>query len=389
MSKQVLITGGAGFIGSHLADELLNAGYAVRVLDNLSPQVHPGGEAPGYLSRGVELVVGDVRDRTTVGRALSGVDGVFHLAAALGVGQSMCQPERFASANGVGTAVLLEALLQRPVERLVVASSMSVYGEGLCRRPGGAVCTAACRHTEHLSAGDWEPRAADGERLTPIPTPETKAPEPSSVYALSKYGQERMCLMVGRAYDIPTVALRFFNVYGSRQSLSNPYTGVMAIFASRLLNGSAPVIYEDGGQLRDFVSVHDVARACRLAYESDVATYEVINVGSGHPHTILAVASRMARALDRARLEPEITGTYRAGDTRHCFADVTLARKLLGYTPEVRLEDGIEELASWLEGQGAVTPVANAGAELAARRARVQGSVAGASPRPTGQSRLP
>ena len=367
MSRHVLITGGAGFIGSHLADELLARGYAVRALDRLSPQVH-GEQAgrPAYLSPEVELVVGDVCDPTAVRAALRGVDAVFHLAAAVGVGQSMYAVEHYTRTNNVGTAVLLEALAERPVERLVVASSMSIYGEGLYRGPDGVVRHGVERPLEQLRRGDWEVRGEDGELLAPLPTPESKTPTLASVYALSKYDQERLCLMIGRAYGIPAVALRFFNVYGPRQALSNPYTGVLAIFAARLLNGNAPSIFEDGLQQRDFVSVYDVARACRLALESPAAG-EVFNVGSGHAYTVREIGERLAAVMDRGYVEPEITGKYRVGDIRHCHADITKARTVLGYVPRVGLDDGLAELASWLEGQVAHDRVEQASAELAAR----------------------
>src|SRR5688572_2369358 len=271
MSKRILITGGAGFIGSHLADELLAQGYRVRALDNLSPQVHgeagEEGRRPGYLDREVELIRGDMRDHAAVARALEGVDAVYHLAAVVGVGQSMYEIERYVSVNTLGTAILLEALAKRPVERLVVASSMSIYGEGLYRRRDGSVVAGEERSLEQLQAHDWELRDADGEPLAPVATPESKSASVPSVYALSKYDQEQMCLKVGRAYGIPTVALRFFNIYGTRQALSNPYTGVLAIFGSRFLNGKPPLVNEDGHQQRDFVSIYDVARACRQALE--------------------------------------------------------------------------------------------------------------------------
>jgi len=366
--KRVLITGGAGFIGSHLADELLARGYRVRALDSLVPQVH--GEdcrRPEYLAADVELLKGDVRDRRAVDRALRNVDAVFHFAAAVGVGQSMYEIAHYTSINTLGTAVLLEALSQKPVEKLVVASSMSIYGEGLYRTPDGRVVEAQDRTLQQLQQGTWEPTGPDGEPLQPFPTPEGKAPTLSSVYALGKYDQERLCLMIGRAYGIPTVALRFFNVYGPRQALSNPYTGVLAIFASRLLNGNAPLIFEDGLQQRDFVSVHDVARACRLALESTVAAGGIFNVGSGTSMTIRAVAAQMAEALGRRQLRPEITGKYRVGDVRHCFADTTLASKVLGYEARVSFTEGLVELAGWLAGQRADDRVAEMRAQLEAR----------------------
>jgi dTDP-L-rhamnose 4-epimerase len=368
MKGRILITGGAGFIGSHLADELLVHGYRVRALDNLAEQVHgPGASRPGYLSPEVELMEGDVRDPEAVRKALQGSDAVFHLAARVGVGQSMYEIERYTSVNNLGTAVLLEALIEMPVERLIVASSMSLYGEGLFRDADGNLVNGVERDRDQLRAHDWEVRDLHGRELIPLPTPETKTPNLSSVYALSKYDQERLCLMAGRAYNLPTVALRFFNVYGTRQALSNPYTGVLAIFASRLLNGNPPLIFEDGRQMRDFVHVSDIARACRLALEVPEASDQVLNVGSGRQYTVVEIARAMAEVLGREEIGPDITGNYRVGDIRHCFADITLARRVLGYEPTMPFEQGLIELASWLEGQVACDRVAEAREELAAR----------------------
>jgi dTDP-L-rhamnose 4-epimerase len=368
MNDRVLITGGAGFVGSHAADELLRNGYKVRALDDLSPQVHgEGGTRPAYLDDDVELMVGDVRDPDAVRRALEGVDAVFHFAALVGVGQSMYDVRRYTEVNNVGTAVLLEALIERPVRRLVVASSMSLYGEGLYGSASGEITAAAERSLEQLRAHDWEVRSRSGEPLLPMPTPETKPPALASVYALSKYDQERLALILGNAYGIPTVALRFFNIYGPRQALSNPYTGVLAIFASRLLNDKPPLINEDGEQRRDFVSARDVAVACRLALESDAAAGGVFNIGSGRNYSVREIAARVAAALGKEGISPEITGKYRMGDIRHCFADISLAREVLGFEPRVELEEGLVELAEWLVGEVAVDHVAEASAELASR----------------------
>jgi dTDP-L-rhamnose 4-epimerase len=361
VAEHVLITGGAGFIGSHLGDELVRAGYRVRALDSLVEQVHGTSQRPVYLDDDIELVAGDVRNAEVVRGALEGVDAVFHLAARVGVGQSMYEPAEYTAANTAGTGVLLEALLEHPVRKLVVASSMSVYGEG-AYEPAPAVD----RTREQLERGEWEPHGPNGEELHPVPTPETKEPALASVYALTKYDQERMCLLFGSAYDVPTVALRFFNVYGARQSLSNPYTGVLAIFASRLLNGRPPLVHEDGGQLRDFVSVSDVARACRLALEQEGADGRSVNVGSGRSSSVLEIAHELGRVLER-EIEPEIPGTFRAGDIRHCFADVTLARESLGFGAEVPLQEGMSELGAWLEGQVAVDRSDEAAAELTQR----------------------
>jgi dTDP-L-rhamnose 4-epimerase len=362
----ILITGGAGFIGSHLADDLIARGHRVRALDNLSPQVHGIVERPSYLHADVELRRGDVRDADAVRQALDGVDAVYHLASAVGVGQSMYQIEHYTATNNVGTAVLLEGIIKHPVQRLVVASSMSLYGEGLYLAPDGRIVTGGERPLEQLREGHWEVRDANGVPLAPLPTPETKPPSLSSVYALSKYDQERMCLMVGRAYNIPTVALRFFNVFGTRQSLSNPYTGVLAIFASRLLNGNPPLIFEDGLQRRDFVSVYDIVQACRLALEHPSAPGQAFNVGSGRSVTVREVATLVGAILGTG-LEPEICGKYRVGDIRHCFADIARISTELGYSPTVTLEDGMVELAEWLQDQAADDRVAQASQELAAR----------------------
>jgi len=366
MKKKVLITGGAGFIGSHLADELILNGYEVRALDSLSEQVHgPDATRPDYLHPDVELIVGDVRDPQAVRRALEGVDAVFHFAAMVGVGQSMYEIKEYTDVNNIGTAVLLEALIEKPVQKLVVASSMSIYGEGLYKTASGELVQECERSLDDLKKQQWNLRDVVGE-FAPIPTPENKKPNLSSIYALSKYDQERLCLITGRAYNIPTTALRFFNVYGTRQALSNPYTGVLAIFASRLLNDNAPLIFEDGLQKRDFVHVKDVARACRLALESSQADGEVINIGSGNQYTIAEIATALAQVMGK-NIEPQLTSKYRVGDIRHCFADLGKARNLLGYEPRVRFDEGLKELSEWLEGQIAIDIVSKATEELASR----------------------
>ncbi len=366
--QQVLITGGAGFIGAHLAEELLAHGYRVRVLDSLIPQVHgPQRSRPDYLSPDVELMVGDVRNSGIVKKALRGVQAVFHLVARVGVGQSMYELAEYISVNNVGTATLLEQLIEHPVQRLVVASSMSIYGEGLYRRRDGTVVEDAGRTIEQLKTGDWELLDDRDESLVPLPTPETKPPSLHSVYALSKYDQERMCLMIGRTYGIPTVALRFFNAYGPYQALSNPYTGVLAIFSTRLLNGKRPLINEDGNQKRDFVNIADLVRGCRLALEVENAAYHVFNIASGQPVTIFQVAQRIAEVLGKNHIQPQVTNKYRAGDIRHCFADITRAREVLGFSPRVSFDRGLAQLASWLERQVTYDRVDESRAELEVR----------------------
>jgi dTDP-L-rhamnose 4-epimerase len=364
---RVLITGGAGFIGSHAADTLIGAGYDVRLLDSLSPQVHgKQRQRPSYLHPDAELMLGDVTDAAAVDRALRGVDMVLHLASSVGVGQSMYDIEAYVRTNELGTAVLLQALANRPVARLIVASSMSIYGEGACRAADGAIVAPQERSLDQLKNGAWELLDADGQALEPVPTAEIKQPTLSSIYALNKYAQERMCLITGKAYGIPTLALRFFNVFGPRQALSNPYTGVLAIFAARLLNDRPPLVFEDGLQRRDFIHVHDVARACLLALESD-QTDEVFNIGSGQSRTILSVAEDLARVMGRSQMLPSITAKYRAGDIRHCFADITKSKQLLGFEPRVRFEDGLDELASYLADQIADDQAEKATEELTRR----------------------
>ncbi|MFN2506919.1 MAG: NAD-dependent epimerase/dehydratase family protein [Acidimicrobiales bacterium] len=367
MAQLVLITGGAGFIGAHLSRRLLQSGCGVRVVDNLLPQVHGSGGRPGYLDADVELVVADVRDADALGKALVGVDRVVHLAARVGVGQSMYQIADYTGANTEGTGVLLQALLDQPVERLVVASSMSVYGEGLYAREDGTPWPTAERTQDGVGAGQWDPVGPDDEALAPVPTPEWKPPSLSSVYALTKFDQERLCLVFGAAYGVPTVALRFFNVYGPHQALSNPYTGVLAIFAARLLNGRPPLVFEDGEQRRDFVSVHDVAAACTAALMSERAAGMVLNVGSGQSISVNEIAARLGRLLGLPEIHAEVTGKFRVGDIRHCFADVSLAREVLGYDRAVELDQGMAQLAGWLEGQVAIDRVEAATSDLVAR----------------------
>lgn len=368
MSKKILITGGAGFIGSHLADELLTYGYEVRALDNLSEQVHGSlRQRPEYLSPEVELMVGDVRDPAAVKKALQGIDAVYHFAAMVGVGQSMYEIKEYTEVNNTGTAVLLEALINNPVEKFVIASSMSIYGEGLYKDEEGKHVLVSERKIDQLKRSVWELQDSRQRKLYPVPTPESKEPTLSFIYALSKFDQEKMCLMTGRAYNIPTVALRFFNVYGTRQSLSNPYTGVLAIFASRLLNGNRPMIFEDGNQQRDFVSVLDVARACRLAMEVEEAAGNVFNVGSGQNFTVKEIAEKLSNVISKQHLYPEITLKYRIGDIRHCYADISLAKEILGFHTRIDFNDGLTELASWLQGQDAMDKVSEASKELASR----------------------
>jgi dTDP-L-rhamnose 4-epimerase len=366
----ILVTGGAGFIGSHLVEKLLAQGHRVRVLDSLVPQVHgPNAKWPAWLPGETEKILGDVRDPSMWARALAGVEVVYHLAAEVGVGQSMYEIVRYMEANTMGTAHFLELLARggHSVQKLVVASSMSIYGEGAYRAEDGRVVFPALRSPAMLARREWSSFSPEFEgALTPLPTSEDKPLQPTSIYAISKRDQEEMCLSVGRAYNIPTVALRFFNVYGPRQALSNPYTGVVAIFSSRLLNGKPPTVFEDGLQGRDFVHVSDIVQGLMLSMERAEADYQAINIGTGRCTSVLDIARILAQKLNLS-LEPQVVNKYRAGDIRFCYADIGRARRLLGYQPSVTLEDGIGELIEWLRQQTPEDKVDAATAELAAR----------------------
>jgi dTDP-L-rhamnose 4-epimerase len=352
--RRVLITGGAGFVGSHTADALLEAGHEVRIFDSLTSQVHQGG-VNSYIPKDAEFILGDVRNLAQLNKAVSGADVIFHFAAAVGVGQSMYQISDYTATNNLGTANLFQAILdtRSTPEKIIVASSMSIYGEGkyACHRCGEVAPPA--RQLAQMNTKQWEtvcPKC--GDVLVPVPTTEDKPLQCASIYALSKKDQEEMTLLFGRTYGIPALALRYFNIYGPRQSLSNPYTGVAAIFASRLLSGKAPVIFEDGLQMRDFVSVHDIVQANLLAMEESGADGKAINIGSGNPVTVREVALELGRALG-VQIPFEVTAKYRAGDVRHCFSDIAAAIRLLGYSPRTSLLKGMEELAGWLESQQA------------------------------------
>lgn len=365
----ILVTGGAGFIGSHLVDALIDKGHRVRILDSLVEQVH-GASPPAHLNKAAEFIHADVCDAAAVSAALDGIDVIYHEAAEVGVGQSMYEIVRYVKANDLGTAVLLEEMVKRPgqFKKLVVASSMSIYGEGAYRcEDCNAVVNPFLRPGEQLASHDWELKCDGcGGELKPMGTTEEKPLYPTSVYAVSKQDQEQYCLAVGRAYKIPTVAFRYFNVYGTRQALSNPYTGICAIFSSRLMNDQMPTIFEDGEQTRDFVNVKDIVRANLLALETNGGDYHSFNIGTGHATSVKEIANLLAAGLGK-NIAPDIVGKYREGDIRHCVADISKARKMLGYEPSVTLEDGLAELLAWLGTQTAEDKVEGATAELASR----------------------
>ncbi len=365
----ILVTGGAGFIGSHLVDALVEKGHRVRILDSIVEQVH-GDKIPEFLNKEAEFIKADVCDADAVRKALDGIDVVYHEAAEVGVGQSMYEIVRYVKANDLGTAVLLEEIIKRPGQfrKLVVASSMSIYGEGayICESCDKTIYPQL-RSSEQLEAHRWELECGTcGAELQPSGTTEEKTLFPTSVYAVSKQNQEQYCLSVGRAYKIPTVAFRYFNVYGTRQALSNPYTGVCAIFSARLMNNERPVIFEDGGQTRDFVHVSDIVQANLLALETDKADYNAVNVGTGRAISVGGISQLLAKGLGK-NIEPDFVGKFREGDIRHCVSDISKAKDLLNYQPKVNLEEGLMGLLDWVKDQRPNDRVAAATAELAAR----------------------
>lgn len=363
--KKILVTGGAGFIGSHLMDRLIEAGYNVRILDNLEDQVHHG-QPPKYLNKKAEFIKGDVRDYNTLGKALKGIDAVFHLAAAVGVAQSNYQIKKYIDVNIDGIANLLDILVNTPhqVKKIVTLSSMTGYGEGnyVCKKC--SIVRPPLRDEKQLKKKDWNLYCPNCESIVkPVPTDETAQDFPNSIYGLSKTVQQEMLFLLGKMYNIPTVVLRGFNVYGPRQSLSNPYTGVTAIFISRLKNNQPAVVYEDGLQTRDFVSVHDIVEALVLAMENGKANYQMFNIGSGYGTTILEIAQILSKLLEKTGLI-SVNGEFRKNDIRHCFADTSKAKNLLGWKPKITLEEGLKELIEWSEKEKADDKFSQAQKEL-------------------------
>lgn len=371
--EAVLVLGGAGFIGSHLVDALVDRGHRVRVLDALVPQVH-GVEAymsgiPRHMNPAAEFIQADITDEGALREAIDGVTVVFHQAAEVGVAQSMYEAARYTRANTFGTAVLWDILAggKHSVQKVVVASSMSIYGEGSywCREHG--TIYPALRSDEQMRARVWNMRCpVCGAEAKPIPTTEDKPLAPTSIYAITKRDQEEMSLVMGRSYNIPSVALRYFNVYGTRQSLSNPYTGIAAIFSGRLLNDKAPIVFEDGNQGRDFVHVSDIVHANILAMGSGAANYRAINIGTGRVTSVRTVAETIARGLNKP-IAPEVVHQFRAGDVRDCYANIDLARNLLGYEPRVTFADGMATLLDWVGTEQSTDDTERAIAELAGR----------------------
>ena len=369
---KVLVTGGAGFIGSHLVDALVGLGHEVRIYDNIDRQVHGAdGEIPDYINREAEFIRGDVRDRDKLQKALNSIEVVFHEAAAVGVGQSMYQVHKYTEVNVLGTANLLDIIVnaKTQVEKLILASSMSNYGEGKYNCANCAVVYPKLRGLEQLKSHYWEVQCPScASVLAPMPTDESKPLFPTSIYATNKRDQEEMFCEIGLAYAIPTVVLRYFNVYGPRQALSNPYTGVIAIFSNCLLGEASPVIFEDGLQSRDFTSVHDIVQANLLALETHRTGVEVFNVGTGVPTNLIQLVQLLRRALAISDDSlPQAANRFRAGDIRHCFADISKIKNRLGFTPQVSLADGIQDLTDWLRSQTPTNVIAKAIAELEAK----------------------
>lgn len=363
--KKILVTGGAGFIGSFLVDSLIKKGYKVRVLDNLEDQVHKG-QKPDYINKEAEFIKGDVRSYDDFKESLNGVDAVFHLAAAVGVGQSNYKIKKYTETNVMGMANLLDLLVnsKHQVKKLITISSMTGYGEGnyICKKDD--IVRPSLREEEQLIKKDWNLYCPICDSLvTPTSTDEGALDFPNSIYGFSKKAQQDMAFIIGRLYKIPTVVLRGFNIYGPRQSLSNPYTGVTAIFISRLKNNQPAVIFEDGLQTRDFISVHDVVRAFILSLEKDKANYQMFNIGSGKGTTIIEIAETLSRLLGK-KGSIKVNKDFRKNDIRHCFADITKAKKLLGWEPEINLEEGLKELIEWSNTQTAKDKFSQAQEEL-------------------------
>ncbi len=375
MKEKILVTGGAGFIGSHLVDALVGKGYSVRVLDNLEPQVHGNLREqqlwPEYSNPDAEYIRGDVRDFDLVSKLIKDVDVIFHEAALVGVAQSMYEITRYTEANVSGTANLLQAIIsckEHHIRKMVVASSMSIYGEGAYTCIMHGKVYPKLRSQKQLEDRDWElkcPVPGCNEHVNPYQTDEDKPLHPTSVYATNKRDQEELFLSIGKAYSIPSVALRYFNVYGTRQALSNPYTGVAAIFSARLLNGNPPVIFEDGLQSRDFTHVSDIVQANLVVMANTQADGEAFNVGTGRRLTILEMAEALRKHM-QFEGKPETTGLFRAGDIRHCFADINRLA-FLGYMPQVQFEAGISELVDWVRTQTSADHFDQAHGELKER----------------------
>jgi dTDP-L-rhamnose 4-epimerase len=351
VSELVLITGGAGFIGSHTADVLLERGYRVRVLDNLHPQVHRGGERPVHLSGEVELVRGDVRDLAAVSRAVRGVDRIAHLAAETSVGQSLYQSDVHVDVNARGTAVLFRAIREQgaAVQHVVVSSSRAVYGEGAYDCAEHGRLNPGERQVADLDAGTWVPRCPFCRtELTPAPSDEEVEPRFSSSYGMTKLFQEQIASREAASLGIGLTIMRYFNVYGPRQSPDNPYTGLIVTLASRLLSGKPLVLYEFGTPIRDFVHVRDVVHASTRALTAAGAAGGTVNVGTGRPLTLLALAEELQRAFGRAATV-ELSARFRVGDIHASAADLGRLRNVLGYEPQVDIAAGLAELAPEIE----------------------------------------
>ena len=347
-NHRALVTGGAGLIGSHLADLLISEGWKVRILDNIEPNTHRRGR-PNWINRKAEFVQGDVRDRDTVGAALQNIDVVLHQAA---YGGYMPEIAKYVHVNSFGTALMLEVIRERnlPIRKILVASSQAVYSEGAGKCPNHGVVFPNVRPVEQLRRGDWQVHCPLCDAITTsVPTPENAPVGGETVYGLTKVDQEKLVLLWGKQVGIPTVALRYSCTYGPRQSIFNPYTGVIAIFCTRLLNNLPPVLYEDGEQTRDFSFVEDIARANLLAAQTDKLDGLPVNIGSACGTPIREIAEQLADIL-KIDIAPEINGEFRPGEMRHLTSDTTLARSA-GYKATVDLSEGISRYIDWIRKQ--------------------------------------
>jgi len=364
-AKRALVTGGAGLIGSHVADLLQREGWTVRILDNLEPQTHRRGK-PAWIGNDVEFIEGDLTDRETIADALNDIDVVFHQAA---YGGYMPEIAKYVRVNSFGTAQMLEVIREKnlPIKKIIVASSQAVYSEGAANCPEHRLVFPEVRPIEQLQRGDWEVHCPIcGAVTTPAPTPEHAPVGGETVYGLTKVDQEKLVLLWGKQIGIPTVALRYSCTYGPRQSIFNPYTGVIAIFCTRLLNDLPPVLYEDGEQTRDFSFVEDIARANLLAAESDQLDGLPVNVGSGAGVSVRKIAEQISDALG-IHIAPEINGEFRPGEMRHLTSGTDRIRAA-GYTPQVDLATGITRYLDWIRQQSDVRDYFSEAADILRRK---------------------
>ena len=367
MAEKVLITGGAGFIGLGTANRLISLGYDVRVFDNLNKQIHPDPrESLSRLDPKVELICGDVRDRAALQAALEGVEVVYHFAAETGVGQSMYEIERYSEVTIQGTAVLCDCIIKKRgrIKKIILSSSRAVYGEGQYRCKNCSIVYPEPRSSAQLNASNWDSVCPQcGAEITPVPCQETSPCHPISIYGITKKVQEDLLNIVSKTYKIQVVILRYFNVFGGGQCVSNPYTGVLSIFTSRMLLNKDIEIYEDGQMQRDFVSIQEVVNSNVKALELGNSGMLILNVGSGKPRTIMQLAECLKKEIN-SKSSINMTGRYRIGDIRHCFADISKTNDFIGQLQKDSFKQGIKDLVNWIRNKKITAPLEQSITEL-------------------------